>query len=547
MSDNNNNDPNAQAETLAKLLQKITDEAKDAAAETRSPNPHGDIKDPNVLAQALESRGDPSTMPKSLQEVKKDEDGKDQNDAPQENPNDTAEKLQLELNKAIGKVDGTYEEEKTENEPEKNEESFKSEATSAPAEPEYSPPEAAGESDSAPQKPDAPSEWHGEEKGPDVEASWPSAVYDPTNPEGSETVEGGSSSQDASADWGNNADNYESQKPAEEAPQESKDTPAEESNEETSEEQQEETWDHDDDPSTPEIVIKGAKFGVNSPKKEDVRTQDVIVAHSIDHKRDEKVGVALSTYNLNYVFAEPDERDHKFSAMYGAPDANYLPAMVDLRSKWGSVLDQLDLGSCVSNSVSYAIRFCFKKQNLGDFTPSRLFIYYNGRMLAGYPINEDTGLTIRDGYKAVTKYSVCSENNWPYLPNKFSQRPPDTCYVAAQTHKTFRYINLDNSEVQIKKCLKDGYPVSFGAALFQSFMGTKVAKSGVVPMPVKNEARCGGHAMTIAGYDDAKKAFLVANNWGSTWGEKGFCWMPYAYITNDDWVGDLWSPRYFGA
>ena len=155
-------------------------------------------------------------------------------------------------------------------------------------------------------------------------------------------------------------------------------------------------------------------------------------------------------------------------------------------------------------------------------------------------------MTIRDGYKSVAKNSVCSEDNWAYIPEKFAERPPKSCYDAAKQHKTFRYINLDNDAVQIKKSLKDGFPVSFGAALFESFMSAETARTGIVPVPdVEKEERCGGHAMTIVGYDDDKKAFLVANNWGSTWGDNGFCWFPYDYMLNDDLCGDFWSIRYW--
>ncbi|RKO94392.1 hypothetical protein BDK51DRAFT_7354, partial [Blyttiomyces helicus] len=223
---------------------------------------------------------------------------------------------------------------------------------------------------------------------------------------------------------------------------------------------------------------------------------------------------------------------------------NYLPPSVDLRSNWGTILDQLDLGSCVSNSVAYCVRYCYKIENLGFFEPSRLFIYYNGRQEAGYPLDQDSGLTIRDGYKSVATYSVCSETNWPYIQSQFATRPTDTCYVAAEQHKTFTYLSLNNNSLEMKKCLKDGYPISFGAALFESFMSAQTAQTGIVTVPDQvTEQRVGGHAMTVTGYDDSKNAFLVCNNWGSTWGLDGFCWFPYTYMYDTNLVGDLWSIR----
>ena len=296
------------------------------------------------------------------------------------------------------------------------------------------------------------------------------------------------------------------------------------------------------------VVISGAQFADENPVQNDVRVDDVIVAKHVDKKRDKKAGVTLSKYNLNYVFAEKDDRDLKFKSILSrAIDPKGLPASTDLRPEWGAVLDQGELGSCVSNSVAYCVRFCYKKQQLGDVNPSRLFIYYNGRQLAGYPEGEDTGMTIRDGYKSVSTYSVCDETVWAYDIDRFSEKPPQSCYDEAKKRSRIRYLALENDVLQIKKSLKDGYPISFGAALFSSFMSSTVAQTGEVPKPdIDKDDRVGGHAMSIVGYDDEKQACLVVNNWGEKWGINGFCWFPYDYMFNKDLCSDFWSLRYWG-
>lgn len=35
------------------------------------------------------------------------------------------------------------------------------------------------------------------------------------------------------------------------------------------------------------------------------------------------------------------------------------------------------------------------------------------------------------------------------------------------------------------------------------------------------------HAVTVVGWDDNKRAYLVENSWGPQWGEKGFVWIEY--------------------
>lgn len=41
------------------------------------------------------------------------------------------------------------------------------------------------------------------------------------------------------------------------------------------------------------------------------------------------------------------------------------------------------------------------------------------------------------------------------------------------------------------------------------------------------------HAMTLAGYDNSKGAFLVVNSWGTSWGNNGRIWVDYNFFVNE--------------
>src|SRR6202521_2528831 len=96
----------------------------------------------------------------------------------------------------------------------------------------------------------------------------------------------------------------------------------------------------------------------------------------------------------------PDDRDH----LYAAPPAflSALPPHADLRAQCPGVYDQGQLGSCTANAIGGAIEFDRLKQSLPDFVPSRLFIYYNERVIEG-TVDMDSGAMIRDGIKRVAQ------------------------------------------------------------------------------------------------------------------------------------------------
>jgi len=232
----------------------------------------------------------------------------------------------------------------------------------------------------------------------------------------------------------------------------------------------------------------------------------------------------------------PDPRDFKFKVTRPVE----LPSSVDLRELCPPVYDQGELGSCTANALGAAFQFGQKKQQKPDFIPSRLFIYYNERVIEG-TVNEDAGAMIRDGIKTMVKEGVCPETMWPYKTWKFKKQPTPECYVTALENQVLEYLRITpHSLYEVKHALYEGHPISFGFMIFESMMSDHVAKHGVVPVPSKRETPMGGHAVLAVGYDDDKKALLVRNSWGSQWGIDGYFWLPYEFVTEPNMSADYW-------
>jgi C1A family cysteine protease len=249
----------------------------------------------------------------------------------------------------------------------------------------------------------------------------------------------------------------------------------------------------------------------------------------------------------------PDQRDFTYAVPVRLALA--IPPSIDLRDHFPPVYDQGRIGSCTANAIAGALEFDMLKQGLDDFTPSRLFIYYNERAMEG-TVPYDAGAQIRDGIKSVASQGDCPEKLWPYddtpadpatgaFPSgaKAATQPPQACYDQAVQHKALNYRSITQNLADMKGCLAEGYPFIFGFSVYESFEEYDKWKDWTTPMPGHDERIIGGHAVLAVGYDDEEQVFIVRNSWGQGWGDAGYYYMPYAYLIDDNLSDDFWTIR----
>jgi C1A family cysteine protease len=231
--------------------------------------------------------------------------------------------------------------------------------------------------------------------------------------------------------------------------------------------------------------------------------------------------------------------------MYGAPAevVRQLPESVDLRPGCPPVYDQGQLGSCTANAIGGALEFAqIKQKSKSPFTPSRLFIYYNERVIE-HTVDSDSGAQIRDGVKSVHKLGAPPETDWPYDINQFSQKPPEKAYTDAKNYQSILYQRVTPTLGQLKGCLASGFPFVFGFTVYESFESQEMANTGHLGMPGSGEKQLGGHAVLAVGYQDSSQSFVVRNSWGADWGIKGYFTMPYPYLLQETLASDFWTIR----
>ena len=217
------------------------------------------------------------------------------------------------------------------------------------------------------------------------------------------------------------------------------------------------------------------------------------------------------------------------------------PDKVDLRDTLTfDCYNQGDLGSCTANAIAAAIQFDQIKQSQTPFTPSRLFIYYNERVIEE-TVSEDSGAMIRDGIKSVNVLGAPPETDWPYVIARFTRKPTAKAFRKAKAHQALSYARVCQNEDDLCAALASGFPFVYGFSVYESFESREVGKTGVVPMPSDQEQNLGGHAVLAVGYDKPNRVFITRNSWGTDWGQDGYFTIPFDYLTNRDLADDFWQ------
>ena len=215
-----------------------------------------------------------------------------------------------------------------------------------------------------------------------------------------------------------------------------------------------------------------------------------------------------------------------------------VPDTWDLRKNDDNILNQGSLGSCVANGFSGMIDSLLKSNKKISISPSRLFTYYNCRVLIN-TVKKDSGAYVRDSIKSGVNLGMVSETLYPYIIPKFKNKPPVNVYKEALKIKVTEYRRVNNLVLtELKSAICQGYPIIFGMDVYGSFESEEVKRTGIVSLPAPKEDLLGGHCMLIVGY--TKDNFIVKNSWGTEWGDKGYCYIPFEYLTSPKLADDFW-------
>lgn len=252
--------------------------------------------------------------------------------------------------------------------------------------------------------------------------------------------------------------------------------------------------------------------------------------------------MATSQFTFGHIPDSPDPRDYKFVASLSA-----VADSIDLRELCPPIRHQGKLSSCTAFATTAMVEMVRNKQTLKPFTTSPLFTYYATRKIENN-VDQDNGAMVRDALKSVVDAGVTEEAVWPYDAANYAVNPPVSAWESAETHQALVYRSVSQTADDVLGCLSEGYAMTFGALLYESFMKTQTGFfiEDVVPMPnTSKEKYVGAHCMLAVGYfkNNNTTCVIVRNSWGEYVGHGGYHSFPLDYLLNPALCFDFWTIR----
>lgn len=228
-----------------------------------------------------------------------------------------------------------------------------------------------------------------------------------------------------------------------------------------------------------------------------------------------------------------------------------LPDSIDLRKWCSPIVDQGNSMTCTANATTGLVEY-FEKKTADEVIPaSRSFLYKKSMDQAGHS-GSTGGVNLRYVMQAMKRFGVPPESDWDYTEPHFTEDPPQPIYDCARNYETIRYVRVARQDLEkdktmrwIKSFLAAEIPFVFGFHMYPCYyQQAYLDRQGRIPFPTRDELQVGGHAVMAVGYDDGlvttnteapeekcTGALRIKNSVGTGFGEAGYGWLPYDYIT----------------
>ena len=198
-----------------------------------------------------------------------------------------------------------------------------------------------------------------------------------------------------------------------------------------------------------------------------------------------------------------------------------IPLSLDYRPQLCPIRNQGKVGSCFAMSSCCMKEFQERKDyNFQDYFSPKFF-YSQRQNIRDDNLHNDEGMFSRDVMKLLKNTGVCYESSCPYtkVEEPFKYGP---LFEEAKKHTIRSYARVKDRSSLCRALVDNGiclitFPVYHkGPEMWNPLH--------------KGDVKQGGHAMAVVGYDMVKQHFIIRNSWGTSFGDKGYCYFKF-----EDW------------
>lgn len=226
-----------------------------------------------------------------------------------------------------------------------------------------------------------------------------------------------------------------------------------------------------------------------------------------------------------------DSRDIKFISV--TPPHMVAPSF-SMKTKLPYVLDRIDFGAAhaATNVLRYEIRTT-------DLLSANMMLYIAKTAYCKVSSNEEINtVPTRLLLKAAANYDIAPVDT--QVPSR------DMFLRGIMSENNLSMVYRSVPRECIREVIWSNHPVIFSIDVYDTFLSNHAGKTGQITLPdTTTEKFVGTHSMVITGYNNVAKKYEVLNSWSSSWGDHGFCYIPYEYfeqrknLTRDFWMVEM--------
>ena len=237
-----------------------------------------------------------------------------------------------------------------------------------------------------------------------------------------------------------------------------------------------------------------------------------------------------NTYYLDRYNLIPSYQNNTYeivdSNFFNAKSLKAVPDYIDLRKTFPSIIDVRTLPFNSIACVSYLLEYSLLKNELNVFPPSLMFIYKHCKFFKG----SDNLISFETIFRSIRSKGFCIETELRTISSNLSiNNISNDLYKKAIPYKFIKVYKVLNNLKVIKSVLSNEYPILVGFGIYSKL--TRINDELLMP-DNSTQSNLGGMGGVLVGYMEDREMFIMAQTYGTNFGQNGYILVPYQYILN---------------